>query len=180
MKTARRVEDRHLVIVKQACELTELDEVRSLLRAFVAWLRKRYVEDIALIDRYFGDDAFEQELAELPGKYAPPAGSLLIAYALGKPAGCVALTDLGPGICEMKRLFVDTQFRGMGVGRALVDQAIVGAKASNYHLIRLLTGKGQHEAVRLYERFGFTRVAPYYEITDQQLKDWLIFFELKL
>jgi GNAT superfamily N-acetyltransferase len=157
-----------------------LDEVRSLMRAFVAWQKMRYVEDIALTDRYFGDDAFEQELAGLPGKYTPPAGSLLIAYALEKPAGCVALQHLGPCICEMKRMFVDAPFRRMGVGRALADQAIVDARASNHHFIRLLTGKRQHEAIRLYERCGFARVSPYYEIADRQLKDWLIFFELRL
>jgi putative acetyltransferase len=150
------------------------------MRAFVAWLRSRYVDDIAPIERYFGGEVYEQELAELPGKYAPPAGSLLIAYALGKPAGCVALQDIGPGIREMKRMFVDTQCRGIGVGRALADQAIADARASNSHLIRLVTGKRQHEAIRLYERCGFRRVAPYYDITDQQLKDWLIYFELNI
>ena len=138
------------------------------------------MDDIAPIERYFGGEVYEQELAELPGKYAPPAGSLLVAYALGKPAGCVALQDIGLGISEIKRMFVDTQCRGIGVGRALADQAIADARASNSHLIRLVTGKRQHEAIRLYERCGFRRVAPYYDITDQQLKDWLIYFELNI
>jgi ribosomal protein S18 acetylase RimI-like enzyme len=150
------------------------------MRAFVAWLRSRYVDDIAPIDRYFGGDVYERELVGLPGKYAPPAGSLLIAYAMGKPAGCVALQGIGPGICEMKRMFVDTQYRGIGVGRALADQAIADANASNSHLIRLVTGKRQHEAIRLYERYGFRRVAPYCDIADHQLKDWLIYFELNI
>jgi len=76
-------------------------------------------------------------------------------------------------------MFVQTQYRGKGIGRALADRVIADAKASNYHHIRLLTNKRQHEDIRLYERLGFTRIAPYYEITERQLKDWLIFFELK-
>src|SRR4028119_563641 len=97
----------------------ELDDARALMRAFVAWHRERHVDDIALIDRYFDDAEFEAELAGLPGKYVPPEGRLLIAYQDGRPAGCVALRDLSDGTCEMKRMFVPIQFRGMGVGRAL-------------------------------------------------------------
>ncbi len=89
----------------------ELDDVRGLMRAFVDWHREWHVEDIALIDRYFDEVEFEAELAGLPGKYAPPDGRLLIAYLDGRPAGCGALRDLGEGNCEMKRMFVPTQFR---------------------------------------------------------------------
>ncbi len=57
----------------------------------------------------------------------------------------------------MRRMFVQTQYRGKGIGRALADRVIADAKASNYHHIRLLTNKRQHEDIRLYERLGFTR-----------------------
>jgi putative acetyltransferase len=56
----------------QATTEAQLDDVRSLIRAFVAWHRERHIEDRALIDRYFDDSAFEEELAGLPGDYAPP------------------------------------------------------------------------------------------------------------
>src|SRR5579872_201947 len=69
----------------------QLDQVRALMRAFVAWHRERHVQDIHLIDAYFDAAAFEQELATLPGEYGPPDGELLLAHYDGAVAGCVAL-----------------------------------------------------------------------------------------
>lgn len=165
----------------------ELDDVRLLMRAFVAWHRASHVEDRALIDRYFDAAAFERELAGLPGKYAPPKGRLLIAYHEGRPAGCVALRDLGgdlggdpgDGVCEMKRMFVPEFFRGRGIGRALADRVIDEARLAGYRRMRLDTSFRQQDAIRLYERSGFRSVAPYYPITDD-LKGWLVFFERAL
>ena len=157
----------------------ELDDVRALMRTFVAWHRERHVEDIALIDRYFDDAEFEAELAGLPGKYAPPEGRLLIAYQDGQPAGCVALRDLSDGTCEMKRMFVPTQFRGMGVGRALAEAIVAAAEVVGYRRMRLDTSHRQAEAMRLYEAVGFQRISPYYDLPDE-LRDWLVFFERDL
>lgn len=157
----------------------ELDDVRSLMRTFLAWHRERHVEDIELIERYFDQRAFEEELAGLPGKYARPHGRLLLAYVEGKPAGCVALRDLGGGICEMKRMFVPDAFRGQGVGRTLAERIIAEAKDAGYRAMRLDTSRRQAEAMKLYESMGFRRTAPYYPMTDD-VRDWLVFFELAL
>lgn len=165
--------------VSQASTGTQLDDVRALMRGFLAWHRERHVEDMALIDSYFDEEAWEHELAELPGKYAPPKGSLLIAHHDGKPAGCVALHGLGDGVCEMKRMFIPVEFRGLGIGRALADRIIADARNARYRLMRLDTSKRQNEAIRLYERSGFRRVEPYYPVSDD-LKNWLVFFEMEL
>jgi len=165
--------------VFQATTSAQLDDVRSLIRAFMAWHRERHVDDRELIDRYFDEAEFEQELAELAGKYAPPKGSLLIAYQDEKPAGCVALRDLGGGVCEMKRMFVPAELRGLGVGRVLADHIIADARTAGYRLMRLDTSRRQDEALRLYEKSGFRRIAPYYPLCDD-VKDWLVFFELEL
>ena len=99
-----------MTTIVQPNSTQELDDVRDLMRAFVAWHRDRHVDDLHLIDRYFDDAEFEAELAGLPGTYAPPKGHLLIAYVDDQAAGCVALRDLGEDACEMKRMFVPVRF----------------------------------------------------------------------
>ena len=168
-----------MALIRDAASSRELDDVRSLMCAFVAWHRERNRADIALVDRYFDQRAFDEELAGLPGKYARPKGRLLIAYQDGQAAGCVALRDLGEGICEMKRMFVPTARRGRGIGRALAVDIIAEARAAGYRRMRLDTSKRQREAMRLYERAGFRRVPPYYDLPDE-MTDWLVFFELTL
>lgn len=165
--------------VRQAASEQELDDVRALMRAFVAWHRRRHVADIALIDRYFDAAEFAAELAGLPGTYAPPRGRLLVAYAGGQPAGCAALRDLGAGICEMKRMFVPEEFRGRGIGRALAERILAAAQAAGYRRMRLDTSRHQTEAIRLYETIGFTRISPYYPV-GADLRDWLVFYERAL
>jgi len=165
--------------ILQATTDMALDHARALMRAFLAWHRERHAEDIALIDAYFDDAEFERELASLPGKYAPPKGRLLIAYHSGQPAGCVALRDLGDGVCEMKRMFVPGAFRGNGIGRLLADRVIAEARQAGYSRMRLDTSRRQAEAMRLYEKVGFIRIPSYYEL-NREMRDWLVFFERAL
>lgn len=105
---------------------------------------------------------FDQELANLPGDYAPPDGRLLLAQYEGQPAGCVALHKLSPEICEMKRLYVRSQFRGKGLGRALADRIIAEARQIGYQRMRLDTVEPvMKDAVAMYRRLGFREIAPY-------------------
>jgi ribosomal protein S18 acetylase RimI-like enzyme len=168
-----------MIEIAQAVTKEQLDDVRALMRAFVAWHRERHVEDLALIDSYFDQAEFEAELAGLPGKYAPPKGRLLLARRDGEAAGCVALRDLGDGICEMKRMFLPVRFRGLGIGRALAERIIGEARNAGYRLMRLDTSLRQREAIGLYEKAGFKRIAPYYDL-PQQMRDWLVFMEMEL
>jgi len=156
-----------------------LEQTRALMRAFVAWHRARHVEDLGLIDAYFDADAFEEELEELPGDYAEPAGALLLAHAEGLPAGCVALRRLDAHACEMKRMFVYPQFHGQGIGRALGRAILLEARRAGYSTIRLDTSVRQIEAQRLYASLGFRTIEPYYEL-PQDLREWLVFMELAL
>jgi GNAT superfamily N-acetyltransferase len=153
----------------------DLDAVRDLMRAFVAWHRERHTEDLHLIDGYFDAGEFEAELAGLPGYYRP----LLLARCDGEPAGCVALRALDDDVCEMKRMFVDPRFRGRGVGRALTERVLTDARSQGYRRMRLDTSFRQTEALGLYERFGFTPIEPYYELAPE-MRDWLVFRELDL
>ena len=105
---------------------------------------------------------FDQELAGLPGDYAPPPGRLLLAGYEGQLAGCVALHKLEPGICEMKRLYLRPQFRGKELGRVLAEYVIAAARQIGYERMRLDTVEPvMKDAVAMYRRFGFQEIAPY-------------------
>lgn len=157
----------------------ELDQVRGLLRCFVGWARARYAAEIEFVQQYFDEAAFEAELMGLPGKYARPQGRLLLALDGDRPAGCVASRDLGAGVCEMKRLYVDPSLHGKGIGRALVSTLVQEAKLAGYLTMRLDTGPSQVEAQTLYRSAGFRLITPYYDLPEP-LRSWLVFMELDL
>jgi putative acetyltransferase len=133
-------------------ETTEhIAQVRGLFREYAAGLN---------FDLCF--QGFEQELASLPGDYAPPRGRLLLALVDGQPAGCVAFHDVGNAACEMKRLYVRPAFRGQKLGRALAERAIHEADELNYCRMRLDTvAPVMERAVNLYRALGFQEIPPY-------------------
>lgn len=105
---------------------------------------------------------FEQELATLPGDYAPPHGRLLLAEYETKLAGCVALHKWEAGICEMKRLYLRPAFRGKGLGRVLAEAIITEARNIGYQRMRLDTIEPiMKDAVEMYRKLGFREIAPY-------------------
>jgi putative acetyltransferase len=106
--------------------------------------------------------SFDQELAKLPGSYAPPQGRLLLAELEGRLAGCIALHPLEPQICEMKRLYLRPDFRGRGLGRVLAETIISEARSIGYRHMRLDTVEPvMKDAVALYRKLGFREIAPY-------------------
>jgi ribosomal protein S18 acetylase RimI-like enzyme len=130
----------------------DIEQIRALFREY---------EQSLGVDLCF--QGFEEELADLPGSYAPPRGRLLIALDdAGKAAGCVALRPLGDEMCEMKRLYVRPSARGKSAGRALTTRVIEEARAAGYRTMRLDTLPVMNEAHALYESLGFRRIAPYY------------------
>jgi ribosomal protein S18 acetylase RimI-like enzyme len=104
---------------------------------------------------------FDEELATLPGKYAPPDGTVILARLEGKPCGCVALRRINKRTCEMKRLYVRPDSRGLRVGGELVRRIIEAAEARGYETMRLDTLPSMKNAVSLYRSFGFQEIEPY-------------------
>jgi GNAT superfamily N-acetyltransferase len=141
-----------MIEISQAENPEQIEETRKLFREYEAWLG---------LDICF--QGFEEELANLPGKYAAPAGRLFLAFSGEKLAGCIALRKLEDGVCEMKRLFVRDDFRGQKIGIALIEKLIEEARVIGYSKMRLDTYPPKMaKAVKLYEAHGFYEIPPYY------------------
>lgn len=134
-------------------------------------------EEVAVVRDLFGEYAqslavdlalqgLEEELAQLPGDYAPPRGCLYLAAVEGSIAGCCALRPLDncdyPNAAEMKRLFVRKAFRGFGLGRALAEAILEAAQRRGYSCVLLDTLDDMEAARALYEELGFAEIPPYY------------------
>jgi putative acetyltransferase len=121
--------------------------------AFTTMLFREYASSLG-VDLSF--QHFEEEVAALPGDYAPPRGRLLLTCD-----GCVALRPLTSDVCEMKRLYVRPDARGTGVGRALVQRVIDEARSIGYRAMRLDTLPSMTAAAAMYRTFGFREIEPY-------------------
>jgi putative acetyltransferase len=133
----------------------ELDEARAIFREYAQGLG---------VDLCFQN--FEEELAGLPGEYAPPRGALFLARVDGELAGCCALRPMDnadyPNAAEMKRLYVRRAFRGFGLGRHLAEAAMDAARQAGYACVLLDTLDDMEAARALYEDLGFEEIPPYY------------------
>ncbi|HEY0877006.1 MAG TPA: GNAT family N-acetyltransferase [Zeimonas sp.] len=124
-------------------------------------VRELFVEYAQGLGFDLGFQDFEAELGALPGKYAAPAGCVLLAWRDSEAIGCVALRPVQGETCEMKRLYVRPGARGARLGRRLAERVCDEARAAGYTRICLDTVSTMHEARRLYEALGFEPVEPY-------------------
>jgi GNAT superfamily N-acetyltransferase len=154
-----------MIEIRQAATLEEIESARNLFREYETWL------GMSLCFQNF-----EDELVNLPGKYEPPDGRLLLAYVDGDLAGCIALRKYEGEICEMKRLFLRENARGRGLGNRLIEKLIGEARAIGYSTMRLDTLPSKMgKAVSLYESHGFRPIEPYHE----NVHEGMLFMELQ-
>ena len=141
-----------MISIQHTETAAEVANARTLFREYEAWLD---------MDLCF--QSFEEEVRDLPGRYSKPEGRLLLASSYEKLAGCIALRKIEEGICEMKRLYLRDGFRGLGLGRAMIERVIEDAGTIGYQKMRLDTYPPKMgKAVKLYESYGFYPIPPYY------------------
>ena len=152
--------------IRQAETQEDIESARTLFREYESWL------GMSLCFQ-----GFEEELANLPGKYSPPDGRLFLAYVEEELAGCIAQRKIDDGVCEMKRLFLRENARGHGLGNQLIEKLIDEAHKIGYAKMRLDTYPPKMgKAVKLYESHGFYPIEPYYHNPHEGV----LFMELQL
>jgi len=139
------------------CEIVEAstaEQVEQVRTLFVEYRAELAVEHCF--------QSFDEEIASLPGVYAPPTGKLLLANVVGQPVGCIGLRPFPlEGCCEMKRLYVRPPFRGDKLGRQLAERIIAEARRLGYSSMRLDSHPPTMEAaIKMHRKLGFREVSP--------------------
>ena len=133
-----------------------LEQVGALFREYEAEVGAHMGHDLVMQAQ-----GFEEELARLPGDYAPPGGALFVALVNGAAAGCVAVRPMPNAVAELKRLFVRPAFRGQSLGRRLVQVAMERGSRDGASTMRLDTLAYMRSAAHLYRAMGFVEIPPY-------------------
>lgn len=136
--------------IYKAINSNDIEVARILFREYIKGLG---------ID--LGFQGIEEELSKLPHKYAEPDGTILLAKVNDDFAGIVALWKLEEGVCEMKRLYVRTEFRSLGLGRILAEKLMEEARKKGYTTMKLDTLRRLESANKLYQKLGFRETKPY-------------------
>ena len=139
-----------VIRLDSASSSSDFEHIRALFR--------EYADALGVNLDYQG---FEDELRDLPGSYAPPAGTLLLARNDGDVVGCVGVRPIDERTAEMKRLYVRPAGRGLGLGRTLAEAAIRFATVTGYERMRLDTLPQMDRAQELYRSLGFSAIEAY-------------------
>ena len=164
-----------MVEVAQVTSDGGIEAVRELMREYTAWA-------FSLTPESSDAPTFQglaDELNTLPGVYSPPDGRLLIATNDGQPAGCICLKPADSTTCELKRLYVRPAFRGLGIGRRMVEMLLHEARQIGYQRIELNTHITMTGAHAIYRAVGF-RLTSTPSDFPEQLKSVAVFMELDL
>lgn len=119
---------------------------------------------------------FESEIAALPFPAQPPLGDIAMAVDDRQVFGTGLLVPFEKTAAELKRLFVKTDMRGYGVGRAIVVSLVEVAKELGYQSVILDVMPSRTNAVNLYRSIGFSSAHPF----SHYDADEMLFFELPL
>ncbi len=136
-------------------------EIRLATPADIPAIQEIFLEYAQSVGNDICFRTFQKEVDSLPGPYAPPNGALLVAVTPGTIVACVALRQLSPTSCEMKRLYVRPAFRRQGLGRDLTHHIIAHARTLGYQTLHLDTLPEMTAAIALYRTLGFLPILRY-------------------
>jgi len=159
-----------MLTIGQAVSAEDFRQVQILLAEYFEFLRTDVDTTLDDLDTVPTTAGYRDEIVDLPGRYAPPAGRLLLARYEDEPAGCIAFYQFGVGVCEVKRLWVRPQFRGKKVGRALVEKLITEAYQGGYREMILSTVDVLKEAHKLYRSLGFEPTEPFFTLPPAMME----------
>ncbi len=151
---------------------SSIENTNNEIEFFVKPLLEKYNEFLLGFGVNLNFQDFDEEVKNLPGAYSKnKRGSILLIlnYEEDKtkslkyiiPAGMVSLKNLSNSTCEMKRLFLLEDFRGMGLGKLLMDSIIKIAKDLGYTKFRWDSLKKLTESNKLYEKYNYKKIDPY-------------------
>jgi GNAT superfamily N-acetyltransferase len=147
-------------VIYQAQTPDDFVQVRALLLEYLTWAtaqsKTMFNEDIDV------NTMLDNSMSAID-QYMPPAGQLLLATLEGHVAGVVFLKRLRDDSCEIKRMYVQPNYRGKRMAHRLLEQLIIGARKAGYAHILLDSGRFMHGAHALYKSFGFQTIGPYPE-----------------
>jgi GNAT superfamily N-acetyltransferase len=143
-----------MITIAKAESPEDLDAVRDLVRTYVRWA----TATISPSDNTGVFDNLEEELGGLPGHFGPPGGYLILARLNGEPAGCVGFFDRGNAAMEIKRMFVDPNARGHGIGGRMLDLLLAEALKMGHRRCLLWSHHSMHASHAVYARAGFQTV----------------------
>ncbi len=163
------------VTVRLAESEADLGAVRDLCWKYRNVLLERTRDRPELLDYYYTTAVYGTLLATLEEEHARPAGAIFLAELDGEVVGCGMFRTIEPGVCEIKRVFVEDTARGRGVGHAIVEVAMEQARADGFHTMKLDTMRRLPEAVALYEGMGFSPCPPFHDPPPEIAGDILFY-----
>ena len=167
------------VEIKNVVIPDDLNNVRKLWLDYLVWGNNE-MQTLYGIHPHNPAEAVEQDLERID-KFQPPHGRLLLAVYEGNVCGLGSLKSITSEIGEIKRMFVDPNFRRVGAGRALLAGLLAEARKAGYKKFRLDSPKFMEAAHALYRSVGFRDIAAYPEMEiPEEFKDYLLFMELDL
>ena len=164
-----------MISISQVSSPNEIHNAQQLLREYTTWVFTLAAES----NQAPTFQGLEEELATLPGIYAPPTGSLLLLTLSSQAVGCIALKGHDAATGELKRLYVRPTFRGRKIGRQLVDAVIETAREMGYQRLILDSHISMKSAHAIYEAAGFRKVETPSDFPED-LKPIVVFMEMNL